>query len=202
MVERPAFPPIEHQQVERGQEPGRSLGAHDEVHHARVVRGLLVGHDPGVVPELHADLEHHPLGGPADLVEQPAKVMRIGSMIRQLLEEVKAAPLDEASRQRLKEIHAASIKELESGLAPELVEELVELRTTVHDDDAIDALADIAVHDPVLVRVIERLANLGANVCGERGRKRTLLEQTGHATWGNEVPAADVRAALDSLISN
>ncbi len=53
--------------------------------------------------------------------------MRIGSMIRQLLEEVKAAPLDEASRQRLKEIHAASIKELESGLAPELVEELERL---------------------------------------------------------------------------
>src|ERR671910_446601 len=56
------------------------------------------------------------------LVEQPAKVMRIGSMIRQLLEEVKSAPLDDASRQRLKEIHAASITELESGLAPELVE--------------------------------------------------------------------------------
>src|SRR5699024_9852390 len=51
-----------------------------------------------------------------ELVEQPAKVMRIGSMIRQLLEEVKAAPLDEASRQRLREIHAASIKELETGL--------------------------------------------------------------------------------------
>ena len=62
-----------------------------------------------------------------ELVEQPAKVMRIGSMIRQLLDEVKAAPLDEASRQRLKEIHAASIKELESGLAPELVEELERL---------------------------------------------------------------------------
>ena len=62
-----------------------------------------------------------------ELVEQPAKVMRIGSMIRQLLEEVKAAPLDEASRQRLKEIHAASIKELETGLAPELVEELERL---------------------------------------------------------------------------
>jgi hypothetical protein len=59
-----------------------------------------------------------------DLVEQPAKVMRIGSMIRQLLEEVKTAPLDEASRARLKEIHASSIKELEQGLAPELVEEL------------------------------------------------------------------------------
>jgi hypothetical protein len=50
--------------------------------------------------------------------------MRIGSMIRQLLEEVKAAPLDEASRNRLREIHRASIDELEEGLAPELVEEL------------------------------------------------------------------------------
>ncbi len=62
-----------------------------------------------------------------DLVEQPAKVMRIGGMIRQLLEEVKAAPLDEASRLRLREIHQQSIKELEDGLAPELVEELQRL---------------------------------------------------------------------------
>lgn len=62
-----------------------------------------------------------------DLVEQPAKVMRIGSMIRQLLEEVKAAPLDEASRHRLAEIHRASIAELEQGLAPELIEELERL---------------------------------------------------------------------------
>jgi hypothetical protein len=63
----------------------------------------------------------------SELVEQPAKVMRIGSMIRQLLEEVKAAPLDEPSRNRLKEIHTSSIKELEAGLAPELVEELERL---------------------------------------------------------------------------
>jgi hypothetical protein len=62
-----------------------------------------------------------------DLVEQPAKVMRIGGMIRQLLEEVKSAPLDEASRNRLKEIHQSSIKELEAGLAPELIEELERL---------------------------------------------------------------------------
>lgn len=59
-----------------------------------------------------------------DLVEQPAKVMRIGTMIKQLLEEVRAAPLDEASRSRLKEIHQSSIRELEQGLAPELIEEL------------------------------------------------------------------------------
>src|SRR5437016_953060 len=63
----------------------------------------------------------------AEMVEQPAKVMRIGSMIKQLLEEVRAAPLDEASRVRLREIHHSSIAELEKGLAPELVAELERL---------------------------------------------------------------------------
>ena len=61
---------------------------------------------------------------PADLVEQPGKVMRIASMIKQLLEEVRSAPLDDAGRTRLAEIHRRSISELEDGLAPELVEEL------------------------------------------------------------------------------
>lgn len=64
---------------------------------------------------------------PARLIEQPAKVMRIGSMIKQLLEEVRAAPLDEAGRQRLTEIHRRSIVELEDGLAPELHTELERL---------------------------------------------------------------------------
>ena len=61
---------------------------------------------------------------PADLIAQPAKVLRVGSMIKQLLDEVRTAPLDDASRARLAEIHARSVKELESGLAPELIEEL------------------------------------------------------------------------------
>src|SRR5690242_9030783 len=71
----------------------------------------------------HEENEDGPTN-PADLVEQPAKVMRIGSMIKQLLEEVRNAPLDEAGRARLAEIHRRSIKELEDGLAPELIEEL------------------------------------------------------------------------------
>jgi hypothetical protein len=60
----------------------------------------------------------------AELVEQPAKVMRIGSMIRMLLEEVKAAPVDEAGRSRLAGVLRTSIGELKQGLAPELGEEL------------------------------------------------------------------------------
>jgi hypothetical protein len=63
-------------------------------------------------------------GSVGGMVEEPAKVMRIGTMIKQLLEEVRAAPLDEASRNRLRDIHAASIRELEDGLSPDLREEL------------------------------------------------------------------------------
>ena len=68
--------------------------------------------------------DHHSGADVSDMVEQPAKVMRIGSMIKQLLEEVRAAPLDDASRNRLRDIHAASIRELEDGLSPELRDEL------------------------------------------------------------------------------
>src|SRR3984893_1673860 len=69
-----------------------------------------------------------------DLVQQPAKVMRIGTMIKQLLEEVRAAPLDDASRSRLREIHATSIRELEDGLAPELREDVDRLTLTFNED--------------------------------------------------------------------
>ncbi|MCL8025289.1 bacterial proteasome activator family protein [Nocardioides bruguierae] len=92
----------------------------------------------------------------ADLVEQPAKVMRIGTMIRQLLEEVKAAPLDEASRQRLKEIHQASITELEAGLAPELVEELRRL-SLPFTEDAIPSEGELRIAQAQLVGWLEGL---------------------------------------------
>ena len=59
-----------------------------------------------------------------DLVSSPAKVMRIGSMVKQLLDEVKSAPLDEAARVRLGEIHRQAIEELGEALAPELIDEL------------------------------------------------------------------------------
>ncbi len=91
-----------------------------------------------------------------ELVEQPAKVMRIGSMIRQLLEEVKSAPLDDASRNRLKEIHASSIKELESGLAPELVEELERL-SLPFTEDSTPSDAELRIAQAQLVGWLEGL---------------------------------------------
>jgi Bacterial proteasome activator len=79
-----------------------------------------------------------------DLIEQPAKVMRIGTMIKQLLEEVRAAPLDDATRNRLREIHATSIRELEDGLAPELREELDRLTLPFSEGTPSDAELRIA----------------------------------------------------------
>jgi hypothetical protein len=65
--------------------------------------------------------------GVGAMVEQPAKVMRIGTMIKQLLDEVRSAPLDDASRVRLRTILSNSVRELEEGLAPELRDELSRL---------------------------------------------------------------------------
>jgi len=114
----------------------------------RVPASALAGRDSD------ADDEREP--HITELVEQPAKVMRIGSMIRQLLEEVKAAPLDEASRNRLKEIHQASIKELESGLAPELVEELERL-SLPFIEDSIPSDGELRIAHAQLVGWLEGL---------------------------------------------
>src|SRR3954468_23865539 len=91
-----------------------------------------------------------------DQIEQPAKVMRIGSMIRQLLEEVKSAPLDEASRNRLKEIHKASVHELEEGLSPDLVEELERL-TLPFSEDQTPSEGELRIAQAQLVGWLEGL---------------------------------------------
>ena len=91
-----------------------------------------------------------------DLVDEPAKVMRIGTMIRQLLEEVKSAPLDDAARGRLAEIHERSIKELEDGLAPELVEELDRI-SLPFSDEATPSDAELRIAQAQLVGWLEGL---------------------------------------------
>jgi Protein of unknown function (DUF2587) len=91
-----------------------------------------------------------------DLVEQPAKVMRIGTMIKLLLEEVRAAPLDDASRNRLRDIHRTSIRELEGGLAPELREELERL-TLPFTEDTVPSDAELRIAQAQLVGWLEGL---------------------------------------------
>src|SRR5712692_6655081 len=112
-----------------------------------------------------------------EMVEQPAKVMRIGSMIRQLLEEVRAAPLDEKSRARLKEIHKSSIKELEDGLAPELSEELERLSLPFTDDEA-PSEAELRVAQAQLVGWLEGLFHgIQTTLFAQQMAARAQLEQ-------------------------
>jgi hypothetical protein len=112
-----------------------------------------------------------------EMVEQPAKVMRIGSMIKQLLEEVRAAPLDEASRVRLKEIHASSVKELEAGLAPELVEELDRL-SLPFTDESVPSEAELRIAQAQLVGWLEGLFHgIQTALFAQQMAARAQLEQ-------------------------
>ena len=116
-------------------------------------------------------------GSVTDLIEQPAKVMRIGTMIKQLLEEVRAAPLDEASRNRLREIHAASIRELEEGLAPELREELDRL-TLPFTEGTVPSDAELRIAQAQLVGWLEGLFHgIQTALFAQQMAARTQLEQ-------------------------
>jgi hypothetical protein len=112
-----------------------------------------------------------------EMVEQPAKVMRIGNMIRQLLEEVRAAPLDEKSRARLKEIHESSIKELEDGLAPELVDELERL-SLPFAEAGIPSEAELRIAQAQLVGWLEGLFHgIQTTLFAQQMAARAQLEQ-------------------------
>jgi len=139
----------------------------------------------------------------AEMVEQPAKVMRVGSMIKQLLEEVRAAPLDEASRARLREIHQSSIKELEKGLAPELVQELDRL-SLPFSDDSVPSEAELRVAQAQLVGWLEGLFHgiqtalfaqqMAARAQFEEIRRRALPEGTGGLPPTHASPEGTPRA--------
>jgi hypothetical protein len=103
--------------------------------------------------------------------------MRIGSMIKQLLEEVRAAPLDEASRGRLREIHQRSITELEDGLAPELREELERL-SLPFEGDTPPSEAELRIAQAQLVGWLEGLFHgIQAALVAQQMAARLQLEQ-------------------------
>jgi len=123
-----------------------------------------------------------------DMVEQPAKVMRIGSMIRQLLDEVRAAPLDEASRVRLKDIHASSIKELEDGLAPELIGELERL-SLPFTEEAVPSEAELRIAQAQLVGWLEGLFHgIQTTLFAQQMAARAQLEQMRRALPAGMLP--------------
>ncbi|WP_280258279.1 bacterial proteasome activator family protein [Nocardia abscessus] len=137
----------------------------------------------------------------ADMVEQPAKVMRIGTMIKQLLEEVRAAPLDEASRNRLKEIHKSSVRELEQGLAPELREELERL-TLPFTDDGVPTDAELRIAQAQLVGWLEGLFHgIQTALFAQQMAARAQLEQMRQGALPPGIHAADPRGGQTSHVT-
>ncbi|MBK6871024.1 MAG: bacterial proteasome activator family protein [Kineosporiaceae bacterium] len=126
--------------------------------------------------------------GPAELIEEPAKVMRIGNMIKQLLEEVRSAPLDEAGRTRLAEIHERSLKELEQGLAPELVDELRRI-TLPFQEDTVPSDAELRIAQAQLVGWLEGLFHgIQTALFAQQMAARAQLEQMRRALPGGMAP--------------
>lgn len=114
---------------------------------------------------------------PSRLIEQPAKVMRIGTMIKQLLEEVRAAPLDDKGRERLVEIHRRSIVELEDGLAPELRNELERISVDFAEG-AVPTEAELRIAHAQLVGWLEGLFHgIQAALVAQQMAARMQLEQ-------------------------
>ena len=123
-----------------------------------------------------------------DLVEEPAKVMRIGNMIRQLLAEAKSAPLDDPSRQRLRAIYQTSIIELKQGLAPELADELERL-TLPFSDDATPSDAELRIAQAQLVGWLEGLFHgIQTALFAQQMAARAQLEQMRRALPAGTLP--------------
>src|SRR5688500_16170662 len=116
-------------------------------------------------------------GSGGETVEQPAKVLRIGSMIKQLLEEVRHAPLDDASRTRLREIYETSVRELAEGLSPDLREELEKLVPPFEGEDT-PSDAELRIAQAQLVGWLEGLFHgIQATLFAQQMAARAQLEQ-------------------------
>jgi hypothetical protein len=91
-----------------------------------------------------------------EFIEQPAKVMRVGSMLRQLLDELREVELDEGSRDRMRDIYDTSVQELGSALSSELQKELDRI-TLPFGTDEIPSEAELRVAQAQLVGWLEGL---------------------------------------------
>ncbi len=110
-----------------------------------------------------------------ETINQPAKLMRIGSMLKQLLDEARAAPLDEKARLRLREIYETSVHELAEGMSPDLQKEMASLALPF--DDGAPSDAELRVAQAQLVGWLEGLFHgIQATLFAQQMAARNQLE--------------------------
>ena len=151
--------------------------------------------EPGGPAAVDEDAEPPAEPVEGDAVTEPAKVMRIGSMDKQLLDEVRAVSLDEASRERLAEVYERSVTELCEALSPELQEELRSLALPF-DHDGAPSETEIRIAKAQLVGWLEGLfhgiqASLMAQQLAARQQLEQMRQLPGAAQEGQPVAPQD-----------
>ncbi len=151
---------------------------------------VLVDQDPATVEE-----PANPDGPVEEAIEHPAKVMRVGTMMKQLLEEVRAASLDEASRDRLKAIYETSVDELGSALSEDLRDELDRLALSFGEGEAPSA-DELRIAQAQLVGWLEGLVQgiQAALFAQQMAAQQQLAEmRRGELGPGQAPPGVDAR---------
>jgi hypothetical protein len=164
-----------------------------------MLRGMSDPSQPTPSAETPEIVERSPDGdaspeAPSELVSQPAKVMRVGSMIKQLLDEVRTMTLDEASRERLREIYDLTVHELSSALSTDLADELERLRFPF-EPEGVPTEAEIRLAKAQLVGWLEGLfhgiqATLFAQQMAARQQLDNMRQQLPPGA-GGEAPAGE-----------
>jgi len=131
--------------------------------------------EAGIIEQMSADADGTPRQS-GEMIESPAKVLRIGSMTKELLEEVRRAPLDDAGRKRLREIYETSVSELSACLAGDLGDELT--RLTSPFDSPSPSEAELRVAQAQLVGWLEGLFHgIQATLFSQQMAVRAQLEE-------------------------
>lgn len=160
-------------------EPGGSDGSGAErgEQGELVVPGLILPRRPRTderAPGAHRERDEE---ARVETVSEPAKVMRIGSMVKQLLDEVRGSTLDEHSRERLAEIYERSIVELSEALSPDLQDELRSLALPFREGE-VPSEAELRVAQAQLVGWLEGLFHgIQATLFAQQLAARQQLEQ-------------------------
>ncbi len=117
-------------------------------------------------------------------VSEPAKVMRIGTMVKQLLEEVRATELDEPGRDRLREIYETSVEELATSLSPDLRDELERLALPFEEGETPTG-PELRVAQAQLVGWLEGLFHgIQATLFAQQSAAREQLQQMQRSAQG------------------
>jgi hypothetical protein len=128
-------------------------------------------------------------------VPSPAKVLRIGSMVRQLLEEVRHAPLDEAGRARMREIYDISVRELGEALSPDLTDELSRVAQPFGQEET-PSEAELRVAQAQLVGWLEGLFHgIQATLFAQQMAARNQLEEMRRRAIPGRGPREDPTAS-------